>query len=179
MRELRVKDLDLTAATISIRRAVTGDGAALTEGTPKTKASIRTVHIDTDMVKVLRTHLADRKIRGRDALVFPSSRDPLKHLPQRTFQVNLARAAERAGIPHLSPHDLRNTAASLAGRQQGVSVRDVQQMLGQETPFMAARYMRSDDATQVAIAKAVTSDVLTATRTSNVTALADKRRKQA
>jgi hypothetical protein len=51
-------------------------------------------------------------------------------------------------------------------------------MLGQETPFMAARYMRSDDATQAAIAKAVTADVFAATRADNITALAD-RRKQA
>ena len=178
IRELRVKDLDLTAGVISVNRAVTGDGGSLTEGTPKTEASIRDVHIDVNMVNVLKAHLAEREVRGRDALVFPSSRDPRKHLPQRTFQINLARAAERAGIPHLSPHDLRNTAASLAGRQQGVSVRDVQQMLGQETPFMAARYMRSDDATQAAIAKAVTADVFAATREDNITALAD-RRKQA
>ena len=65
IRELRVKDLDLTAGVISVNRAVTGDGGSLTEGTPKTEASIRDVHIDVNMVNVLKAHLAEREVRGR------------------------------------------------------------------------------------------------------------------
>ena len=160
LRELRVRDLDLRGRSITVTRAVTGSGRTLTVGTPKTTAGVRTVHLDAATARLLADHLAARGVRGRDALVFPSSRDAGTHMPQRTMQINIARACRRLGIEHTSPHDFRNTAASLAGRTPGVSPRDVQEMLGQSTPGMALRYMRSDEDHQRRISAAVADEVL-------------------
>jgi len=160
LRELRVKDLDLEAGTLSVRRAVTGDGKALTMDTPKTAAGHRVIRLEPGIVGLLCEHPASRSIRGHEVLLFPSSRDAGAHMPQRTFQVNVGRACEQLGSTHVSPHDFRNTAVSLAGCVPGVSPRDVQEMLGQATPGMALRYMHSDDGNQRRIRAAVSAEVL-------------------
>ncbi len=67
-----------------------------------------------------------------DALIFPVS-------PQGYAQ-NLARYALRAGLGHLSPHDLRHSAAKLR-RATGASIEDVQHLLGHTSVAVTARYI--------------------------------------
>lgn len=176
LRELRVKDVNLEAGTLSISRAVTGNGKRLTLETPKTAAGERVITLSPDTVALLRAHLAARGVAGREALLFPSSTDPSKHMPMRTLQINVRRACERLGLPHCSPHDFRHTAASLAGRVPGMSPKDVQEMLGQSTPGMALRYMKTDEEHQRRIAEAVAAEVLGSTSEPEVVALDERRR---
>lgn len=168
VRELRRRDVDLEAGTITVSRSVTGQGKAQTVGTPKTAAGARTIHLSAQTVGMLRHHLATIPLRGKDALVFPSSSDPSKPVPLRTWQINLGRACQRAGVEHASPHDLRHSAASLAGRVPDMSLRDIQAMLGQSTPGMAATYMHSGVEQQRKIADALAAQVLGTSRDGSV-----------
>lgn len=168
VRELRRRDVDLEAGTITVSRSVTGQGKAQTVGTPKTAAGARTIHLSAQTVDMLRHHLATSPVRGKDALVFASSTDPSKAVPIRTWQINLARACKRAGVEHASPHDLRHSAASLAGRVPDMSLRDIQAMLGQSTPGMAATYMHSGVEQQRKIADALAAQVLGTSRDGSV-----------
>lgn len=173
-RELRAKDLDLKAGTLNISRAVTGDGKALNVGKPKTEAGDREVQLPPAVADLLKTHMAG-VMRGKEALIFPSTRDPKRHMGLRTIQLNVKAACKRAGIPHTSPHDLRHTAASLAGRVNGISPKDVQAMLGQATPGMALRYTHTDTEHQQRIAKTVGMEVFGESSQGDVTSLDERR----
>lgn len=168
LRELRWKDVDLDAGTIRVERNVTGSGKNLTVTTPKSKAGRRAVRLSTDTVALLRAHRAAAPVRGGEGLLFPASDGSGKHLPAKTWQVNIARACERAGISHASPHDFRHTAASLAGRVPGVSLRDVQASLGQDSPGVIGRYLHTNDEQQTRIADALAREILNGAKTSVV-----------
>lgn len=158
-RELRRKDVDLGAAQLHVRRAVSGDGKNKVLGTPKTEASIRTIPLADEVVELLRGHLAAMTLKSDDALLFPSSRDVRKHIGARTVQLNVERAARRLEIPHVSPHDLRHTAASLVSRESG-NPAVTQKILGHTTATMALRYTHADSSQQLSALGAIASEVL-------------------
>ncbi len=160
LRELRVKDFDRQEGTLSVSRSVSGTGKTLHLSTPKTKAGTRVVQLDPATVQLVVQHLAARHITDPDALMFPSSGDVNAYMPPKTFQLNIKHALERLGFDHASPHDFRHTAASVAGRTPGVSPKDVQGLLGQSTPGMALRYMKTDDEHQRRIASALAEEIL-------------------
>jgi len=93
----------------------------------------------------------------------------------RAKDLDLKAGCKRAGIPHTSPHDLRHTAASLAGRVNGISPKDVQAMLGQATPGMALRYTHTDTEHQQRIAKTVGMEVFGESSQGDVTSLDERR----
>nr|WP_265936858.1 site-specific integrase [Flaviflexus ciconiae] len=176
LRELRWSDIDLDLGLIRIRRGVTGDGGTLSkESEPKTPAGVRTVYIRNGLLDDLRAHVQTAPMTGVNGLVFPSPADPRKHFRENTIRRNIKRACEKAGVQHFSPHDLRNTFATLAGRAPGVSVRDVQAALGHTTPSMALRYMKSDEEQQTKVAEGVASQ-LTAVNQPGTVASLDARR---
>ena len=102
----------------------------MTYGTPKTHQH-RSVPIPRSLVDDLAAHLAGR---GPDDLVFASPRGaPLRN---QNFRARVfGPAAVAIGIPELTPHDLRHTAASLAV-QAGANVKAVQRMLGHASAAM-------------------------------------------
>ena len=99
-------------------------------GTPKTHQR-RTVVVP----RFLRAELAEALAgKGPDDLVFPSrAGTPLR---AGNFRRNhFDRAAAAAGVPGLTPHELRHTAASLA-IASGATVKGVQAMLGHASAAM-------------------------------------------
>lgn len=160
LRELRRFDLNLGAGLIHVRRGVTGEGASLSvEPEPKTRAGIRDLSISPELVDKLRDHLAGQPVQGKEALVFPSPRDPGKHFNTDALRTSIAQACKRAGVEHFSPHDLRHSFATFAGRVEGISVRDVQAALGHSAPTMSLRYMKSDASQLSRIAAGVASQL--------------------
>lgn len=127
---LRVASVDLARARLVVDRALTELRGKISEGTTKTHRS-RTVPIP----RVLRGRLADY-IQGRDPgeWLFPApGGGPLRNsnFRHRFFDP----AVQRAGLAPLTPHDLRDTAASLAVAA-GASVKAVQRMLGHASAAM-------------------------------------------
>ena len=154
-RELRRKDLDLDIGVLEIRRAVAGHGKDLAVGTPKTKGSIRTVFLDETMREVLTRHLSTLPLAGREALIFPSPLDPHRHRDENGIRDALASASTRLHLGVVTAHDLRHTFATLAGRIEGVSVKDLQEALGHSTPAMSIRYMKTSGYQQRKLAEGV------------------------
>ena len=58
------------------------------------------------------------------------------------FRPRWAEAYKKAGVMSLHSHDLRGTAATLAG-EQGASFAEVMQLLGHKTPTAALRYQHA------------------------------------
>ena len=134
---LRWEDLDLEARTLQVRRTVTKDGGKLAVGPTKTaKGRRRTVKLTADAVASLRGHLA-RQLEEIDGLgdsfqdrglVFCTSRGTFinpTNLRKRSFAPLLA----RAGLAHMTFHQLRHTAATIL-LLKNVNPKIVSEMLG-------------------------------------------------
>lgn len=148
--ELRRRDVNLAAGTVSVKRGITHTDEGAHVGDPKTRAGIRPVAMPPQIVAELRRHLAEHVGSGRDALLFPAPSggqlrgDGALH---RDFHA----AREAAGVPALRFHDLRHTGATFAARA-GATVAELMARLGHSTPHMAMRYQHATAERDKAIA---------------------------
>lgn len=130
---LRVRDLNLIRRRISIAENAVEVGSHIHIGTPKTHEQ-RSVAFPEFLSILLLKQAADKL---PDALLFPGS-DGL-HLRRTRTDANgkgwFAQAVRKAGVPRITPHELRHTAASLA-ISAGANVKAVQAMLGHKSAAM-------------------------------------------
>ena len=127
---LRVGGVDQGRRRVRVEEAATEVGGRLVFGPPKTHEA-RTVIVPRFVIEAIQPLIDDK---GADELVFTGLRGGpvrLNNSRQRVF----APAAKRIGKPDLVPHDLRDTAASLA-ISSGGSIKAVQRMLGHASAKM-------------------------------------------
>ncbi|MDH6678268.1 integrase [Rhodococcus sp. LBL1] len=127
---LRIACVDLDKRRMTIRASVSEVGGALVWSDTKNHTA-RSVAFPSSLVEPLREQIGDRT---DDAMVFPSrSGEPIRNpaWSKRVFRP----AVELAQLAPLTPHDLRDTYASLAIRA-GASVKDVQRQLGHASAAM-------------------------------------------
>ena len=130
MAALRVGRINFLRRRASIVESVTLVRGVPTWGTPKGHDR-REVPLPRFLLDELATHVAGK---GPGELVFTGVRGGV--LRSKVFQeAALTAAAELVGVPGLSPHKLRHTAASLA-IASGANVKVVQQMLGHRSATM-------------------------------------------
>jgi integrase len=149
--ELRRKDLDLTNAVVRVQRAVTLVEGKHIVGPPKSDAGLRDVAIPPHIMPLVRAHVTEMGVRGREALLFPAAGDPTKHLRPGTLAKVFYPARDKIGRPDLRFHDLRHTAASNASRI-GASTFEVMSMLGHSTMAAALRYQHPTEGRPAEIA---------------------------
>ena len=131
---LRVRTLNILRRRLAVEENAVQVGSVVKVGSPKTHER-RSVPFPAFLAQ----HLA-RQCEGkaRDALVFQSPTEPGKHLKRSssaTAKSWFVTSVKRAGIPRVTPHDLRHTAASLAV-SSGANVKVVQRMLGHASAAM-------------------------------------------
>jgi integrase len=127
---LQVHDVDIGRRRISVKRALVEANGVLVEGTPKTHQR-RTVPIPAFLAERLGTHV--QGMVGSDPLFTSLRGGPLRNSNFRSYVFDAA--VESAGLAPLTPHDLRDTAASLAV-SAGATVKAVQRMLGHASAAM-------------------------------------------
>jgi integrase len=140
--ELRRGDIDLRGGIVHVRRGVVHiTGSAVVKG-PKSEAGKRDVAIPPHLIPAVRDHLRDNVAHARDALLFPATGDPARHMaPSALFRV-FSRARENAGRPDLRFHDLRHTGATLAAAT-GATLAELMARLGHSTAGAALRYQHA------------------------------------
>ncbi len=136
---LRVGDLDLMRGRLQISGTLTEVAGELYEGPPKTMAGARSVSLPPFLRDMLASHLAAfSNPKNAKAYVFTMPEGgPLRpnNYRKRVFYV----AVRDAGLDsELSPHDLRDTAATLAFAE-GATVKEVADMLGHANPSITLR----------------------------------------
>jgi integrase len=136
---LRWYDVDLEAATLAVRHALTAVRYELVFGEPKTSRSRRSLPLTAAMVAALRAHrsrqseerlawgLAWANPRG---LVFTRENGDPVH--PDAFQDIFERHMRKAGVPRIRFHDTRHTFATLA-LQAGIHPKVVSEILGHAT----------------------------------------------
>jgi integrase len=131
---LRWQDVDLVRGVLQVRGSLRRTRQGLVIGTPKTAASRRKVMLSAGCVEALRRHRVRQDEERRRSswvetgLVFPNrSGRPVEkqHFLFREFRPLLA----RAGLPPVTFHALRHTAATLL-LEQGTHPKIVQELLG-------------------------------------------------
>lgn len=134
---LRWEDVDLEKGTVQVRHSLSWPRRGRPELlAPKTAASRRTIPVDRGTVEVLRQHRR-RQAAGRLA-VGPAWRNlnlvlctrQGGYVDQKIIQCLMAKLAERAGVPTMRFHDMRQTHATLLLRQARRSVKEVSERLG-------------------------------------------------
>lgn len=131
--ELRVSDLNLLRRRIRVARAGIEVAGTIHVGTPK-NGEARDVPIPKRLVKMLEARCSER---GPNDLVFDDGhgnhmrRTRASAKSKSWFKTALA----KSGIPAMTLHELRHTAASLAV-SSGANVKAVQRMLGHASATM-------------------------------------------
>ena len=124
---LRVKDVDFDRGRLAIEQNAVQVNGRMHIGTPKSHAA-RSVPFPAFLKPALQEQCRDKL---PSALVFPGTDGGYLRRPSTSASSNSwwMGAVRRSGVPHLTLHDLRHTAASLA-ISAGANVKSVQRMLG-------------------------------------------------
>ena len=133
---LKWEDLNLEGKTLQVRRTITKDGGKLAVGPTKTAKSRRTVKLTRDAVAALRGHLTRQleEMEGlgdyfqENGLVFCTLKGTLLN-PTNLRKRSFAPLLVRAGLPHMTFHQLRHTAATIL-LLKNVNPKIVSEMLG-------------------------------------------------
>ena len=130
---LRVKHLDMLRRRLMVEENAVQVGSVIEVGTPKNHKR-RTVPFPRALGEQLARQCEGK---GRDDLLFPGENGYHLRLA-RVHEDNMswfAGAVKRAGIPRITPHDLRHSAASFAV-SAGAHPKAVQKMLGHSSAAM-------------------------------------------
>lgn len=129
---LKVRDVDALKRRLSVQENAVKVGAEIHVGTPKTHERRSVPYPAFLSLPIAR----ECEGKARDALLFGEG---IVHLPRpRTSEGSRSwfiTALETAGLPRMTIHDLRHTAASLA-ISAGANVKAVQRMLGHKSAAM-------------------------------------------
>lgn len=143
---LRVQDFDPLRRRLNVEQTIVESGGHVEIKPPKDN-EIRSVPVPSFLVEMIAAHVV-----GMDAgdLILTAARGgPLRNRNERRW---FNQATEEIGIPGLTPHKLRHTAASMA-ISAGASVLSVQRMLGHSSPTVTLNVYSSlfeDDLDEVA-----------------------------
>ncbi|WP_409141915.1 tyrosine-type recombinase/integrase [Cellulosimicrobium sp. RS] len=128
---LRVRSLDMLRRRLAVEENAVEVGNVIHVGTPKTHER-RSVPFPRFLAPMLARQCEGK---GRDELVFVGPDGEHLHRSRTTERGWFAASVRRADVPHVTPHDLRHTAASLAV-SAGANVKAVQRMLGHASAAM-------------------------------------------
>jgi len=128
---LRVRDVDTKRRRLSVVENAVYVNGAIVVGTPKTHER-RSVPYPQFLSQPLAEACSDK---GRDGIVFDDGRGGYQKTPTMVTNSWWDRALAEAGLPAMTIHDLRHTAASLAV-SAGANVKAVQRILGHASAAM-------------------------------------------
>jgi integrase len=149
---LRLSDIDFDQGRVLISRSLSEVDGRIEVGTPKTSAGIRALATPLPLMRELRDHVHRLAITDPDALLFADSfGGPIRrsNFRRRVFEP----AVEQAGLPGLTFHGLRHSAAT-TWMADGIDARTVQRLLGHSDPRLVLKlYAHAADEALRAAAK--------------------------
>ncbi|PYF99065.1 Lsr2 protein [Georgenia satyanarayanai] len=136
---LQRRHVNLTTGELRVVQALV-PGTAGAVGAPKTAAGKRVVHLQGPALASLVEHMATYTAAGKDAFIFSTASG--RPLDSSNRSKVFRRAAQGAGRPDLTWHDLRHTAALYAAKS-GATVAELQAHLGHSNARAAMRYQHA------------------------------------
>jgi integrase len=151
VRGLRRRDLDLAEGVVHVRQAVTRTTGQIHVGPPKTAAGIRDVGIPPHLLPDLAKYVAGLPVTGRAGYLFPG-RDGVSPMSEKALRYAYGRARKIIGRDDLTFHDMRHSAASLAG-MTGATTAELKAMMGHATAGMVERYQHANKTARARLAQ--------------------------
>ncbi len=136
---LQRRHINTTTGEVRVVQSLAPGGAGTVDA-PKTTAGKRTVYLDGPALERLVEHMETFTAAGRNAFVFATASGRPLDSSNRTKMFR--RAAEAAGRPDLTWHDLRHTGALFAAKA-GATVAELQAHLGHSNARAAMRYQHA------------------------------------
>lgn len=147
---LKWKDVDEKNSILHIERGVAYTAkTGVVISTPKTQSSIRDIPLMPSTLSMLQQYKTKFKKEHpatiiKDAFIFHRNDDIFQPIDPNAVTRRVKRFMRSAGLPDLSPHDLRHSCATLL-LAQGADVKSVQQILGHSDASTTLNfYVRSD-----------------------------------
>lgn len=132
---LRWTDIDFEKQTLWVRGTLARTDKGLYVTSPKTQASVRQIHLPAHLVELLKSHLlaqsneiaqAGSKYAQKGFVFSTQTGEPVD---PRNLQRSVQLACKKAGLPAVSPHTLRHSAATTM-LEAGIPIHVVSRQLG-------------------------------------------------
>lgn len=156
------RDIDLDAATVTVRTSRTVVAGEVVEGVPKTRRGYRTLPLDAALIAALRTlrvtQATERLTAGSTYAPSPVHLvvDALGHpIRPEAYSDHFKRLAKVAGVPPIRLHDARHTSVTMM-RSLGVPDHVVARWHGHDEAVMRRTYTHAYDEELRAAAVALT-----------------------
>lgn len=158
---LQWADIDFQNGTLTVNRSTTyTPESGITVAAPKTAHSVRTIPVVGSTLSLLK-QLQKQQEREHPApllsgaFVFSRPDAPFEPCDPSAITRRMKRFVRSAGLPDVSPHDLRHSCASLLFAQ-GVSLKEIQAWLGHSTIGTTANiYTHLDENNKLSSANAI------------------------
>lgn len=154
---LQWQDIDFQKATLTVNRATTyTPEKGIVVAPPKTANSIRTIPLVPSTVNLLKQLLRKQEQKHPSTLlqgsfVFSREGSPFEPRDPSAITRHMKRFVRSAGLPDVSPHDLRHTCASLL-LASGADIKSVQEILGHADASTTLNFYVKADLSQMRIA---------------------------
>lgn len=122
---LKWDDINFTTGELSIRREYTTLGSDYIISTPKTKSSVRSVHLPQSVLNIL----GEYRETVNSEWVFPSPLDPTHPRSPTSCRSRLSDMLERAECNHIPFHGLRHIFSTMA-LENGLDIKTLSAVLG-------------------------------------------------
>jgi len=128
-------DIDFEKKTLWVRGTLARTDKGLYVTSPKTQASVRQIHLPAHLIELLKSHLlaqsneivqAGNKYLQKGFVFATRTGEPVD---PRNLQRSVQIACKKAGLPVVSPHTLRHSAATTM-LEAGIPIHVVSRQLG-------------------------------------------------
>ncbi len=153
MLALQWQDIDFDDLTLSVQRSATYTKASgVIIGAPKTATSIRTIPLMNGTAALLKEYQRRQRERYEqedmnEVFLFCREKDPFRPREPTKLTYKIKRFFEKAGLPDMSPHDLRHSCASLL-LASGADIKSVQEIMGHADASTTLNYYVASDLQQ-------------------------------
>lgn len=146
--ELRRKDIIDKAGVMTIRvrrnaqriKNPATDRYEMVPSTPKTEAGIRDIVIPGKVAVEVREHLSTYVGDDPEALLVTTENG--KRYLDTSFRTRFKKAAEIAGRPDITPHDMRRFYGTMLVNSSGIGIEEARKLMGHETTEQLMEYQR-------------------------------------
>lgn len=143
---LRRCDVDTRAGKLLIRAATepAPQGGRQRRESTKSAAGERVVSIPPRALPLIETHLTEYVGKQPDSLLFPAVGDSSRPISWTTYRRWWVTAVTTAGVPDARGHDLRHSHLTDYARLPGVTIADVMERAGHNSPAASLRYIKAN-----------------------------------
>ncbi len=142
---LQWQDIDFEYRTGRVQRNVIYTSkSGIVVGLPKSDCGLREIPLTENVLALLKRYREEEAPSDKEMFLFHDSESQYKPHDPTYLTKHLKKFMKNAGLPDMSPHDLRHTCASIL-LQSGADIKSVQDILGHADASTTLNYYVKSD----------------------------------